>query len=77
MKYTLALASFLGLTLAGPIIQKRVPQDIDFDAYNAIPVLPDLAAPAGDVTPAVVPDDLISIAADAAGILPPVLHNGL
>jgi len=62
MKY-LAIASFAGLALAGPI-QKR--QNIDFAAYNAIPSLPDVAAPIGDPVPAVVPDNLVSAAAQAA-----------
>jgi hypothetical protein len=41
---TSAAVSFalLGLAVATP-----VPQDIDFDAYNAIPILEDLSAPVG------------------------------
>jgi hypothetical protein len=34
--------SVLGLAIAIP-----VPQDIDFDAYEAVPVLPDIAPPVG------------------------------
>jgi hypothetical protein len=41
---TSAAVSFalLGLAVALP-----APQDIDFDAYDSVPVLPDIAAPVG------------------------------
>jgi hypothetical protein len=39
---TAASFALLGLAIATP-----VPQDIDFDAYDAVPVLPDIAAPVG------------------------------
>lgn len=47
MKYLpVVVAALVGLSSATPL-QKR--QDIDFDAYEAVPQLPDVAAPAGDV----------------------------
>lgn len=67
MKYSLAISAALAsLALASPL-QKR--QDIDFAAYDAIPVLPDVAAPAGDVAPAQItyaPSAVASAAAAAA-----------
>jgi len=67
MKYFFAIATALaGLALATPV-RKR--QNIDFAAYDAVPVLPDIAAPAGDVPPAQVtyaPSVVASAAAAAA-----------
>jgi len=68
MKYiSLAIVAFTGLSLATPVVQKR--QNIDFAAYNAIPDLPDVAAPAGDPAPAkatYVASVVAEVAADAA-----------
>lgn len=46
MKF-IAIAALTGLATASPMLEGR--QSIDFDAYNAIPVVADVAAPLGDV----------------------------
>jgi len=67
MKYiATTMMALVGLSLATPIVQKR--QNIDFAAYDAIPDLPDVAAPAGDSKPAIVtyaPSAVASAAAQA------------
>jgi hypothetical protein len=58
--FSLAL---LGFATASPV---ALPQDIDFDSYDSIPVSPDLSAPIGAVAPAVVSSYAPSVAASAA-----------
>jgi len=57
--FVAALAAFAAISSAKPL-EKR--QDIDFAAYNAVPILPDVAAPAGDAAPAVATYDATSVA---------------
>jgi hypothetical protein len=61
---TSAVFSFalLGLTLAAPVAE---PQDIDFDAYEAIPIAPDLTAPISLVTAPVTEYDADAAASSA------------
>jgi hypothetical protein len=54
--------ALLGFAAAAPVAE---PQDIDFDAYNAIPAAPDLTAPVG-VVPQVVNYSPAGAAASAA-----------
>jgi hypothetical protein len=58
--FSLAL---LGFATASPV---ALPQDIDFDSYESIPVSPDLSAPVGAIAPAVVSSYNPSVAASAA-----------
>jgi hypothetical protein len=45
MKFSNAIpVAFFGLAIAAPVAE---PQDIDFDAYNAIPIADDVTAPIG------------------------------
>lgn len=46
-----ALAAIAQLSLASPVQRLDRRQDIDFDAYNAVPTLTDVGAPMGDPTP--------------------------
>lgn len=52
MKFSTILpVAFLSLAIAAPVAE---PQDIDFDAYNAIPIETDISAPVGVADEAVV-----------------------
>ena len=61
--FVFAAVAFAALSLANPI-DKR--QDIDFAAYNAVPTMADLAAPAGNAAPTTVTYDASSVASAAA-----------
>jgi hypothetical protein len=54
--------ALFGFALGAPVAE---PQDIDFDAYDSIPVAPDLTAPIGVITPTVVEYDA-DVAASSA-----------
>lgn len=76
---TSAAVSFalLGLAVATP-----VPQDIDFDAYHAIPVLDDLSAPVGAAVTSTVSYDATAAASSVCilsnlTILSPNNHSSI
>jgi hypothetical protein len=56
------------LALLGVAIATPVPQDIDFDSYNAIPVAEDLSAPIGNPEPVAVATYDPSAAASSVSI---------
>lgn len=64
MKFSqLSLTFLLALSNASPLERR---QDIDFSAYEAIPELPDVAAPVGDVVQSTATYDRTSVASAAA-----------
>lgn len=63
MKFTTALpVVFLGFAMAAPVAE---PQDIDFNAYNAVPIADDLTAPVGNVVAEAIVYDPTAAAATA------------
>lgn len=64
--FTAVSLALLGFSAASPV---AMPQDIDFDSYDSIPVAPDLSAPIGVVAPAAVsysPSSAASVAVAGA-----------
>jgi hypothetical protein len=59
------------LALIGGVIATPVPQAIDIDSYNSIPVVDDMSAPIGDPVPSAIATYDPSAAASAVSIFIP------